>query len=106
MFKLDSSTKSQAHHPPQFNSCWAHQPPVNKSKVDSTKVVLIRNDLFFKNILFLLKNNSLKTFFLKKKPIINSTTSIISNIGWTINKPFNKLVFIDSNIVTFVKKYW
>jgi hypothetical protein len=30
-----SSTKSQPHQPPQFNSCWAHQAPSNIEKKEN-----------------------------------------------------------------------
>jgi len=43
MLRFANSTKSQAHQPPQFNSCWAHQPPVVSSNKD-----VIKNTLHFK----------------------------------------------------------
>lgn len=44
--KAINSTKSQFHQPPQFNSCWAHQPPKKRAKKLHNAII----NIFFLNI--------------------------------------------------------
>jgi hypothetical protein len=102
-FKLVCSTKSQAHQPPQFNSCCAHQPPVNSKDIDNINNILVMFCLYGYNFLYFNFKLNLN-LNLCVTCIYNTVINVINISGCKKNNPFNRLVLIGINIGVPLKK--